>query len=348
MLETISNHLPRAGEFQENAGVELLFLAPQPIPTGVAPFSVYSLHRAANDVYLDYGINALGFEFVARCYIGSLMLPIVLAAVIGLGTGIADYLLNGSSIFEIFSMFLFENWVLWGITAFFGAIFTYFFITAARQLNSQPPVRFNRQRREVFYVAKKGGLPRIVPWEEIIACVSCEQGETEQGIENHFALKIGLQDAHDGSLEWFTVPAENPQSAVSEWEAIRVYMEEGSAALPVPFTAGMPDLDTVAFFHACRRNYRERHWYIRYVLGFLLIQFCSGWTLPNHIAEWVERLPRTGFPKAVREWSKPLPPEQWAKPSAELLEESKVVRRSFRKGVDLFQYFKERRTEPRR
>ncbi|RRV06362.1 hypothetical protein EGJ27_14960 [Pseudomonas sp. v388] len=229
-----------------------------------------------------------------------------------------------------------------------GSYYTYSLLKAIYIISKLAPVRFNRQRREVAYMVKRGDTPRIVPWEDVIACVSTSTTITEYGTQNSFALKIGLHAGLEDRLLWLQVPSPTLESAVSEWEAIRVYMEEGPTALPVPFMAGMPEEGTVAYFHACRRNYRERHSYIRYVCGFLLIQFCSGWTLPNHIAEWVERLPRTGFPKAVREWSKPLPPEQWAKPSAELLEESKVVRRSFRKGVDLFQYFKERRTEPPR
>ena len=126
--------------------------------------------------------------------------------------------------------------------------------------------------------------------------------------------------------------------AVSEWEAIRVYMEEGPSALPQSISEEHEE-GTVAFFYFCRRVYRENYSYPHYFFGFLMIQFFSGWTLPCHIAAWVERLPKTSFPKSVIEWSKPLPPAQWQKPSEELIEQSKAVRKSLRKGKSLFDHF---------
>jgi hypothetical protein len=98
---------------------------------------------------------------------------------------------------------------------------------------------------------------------------------------------------------------------------------------------------TVAYFYMCREMYRDEHCYLRYLFGFIVIQFCSGWTLPCYIAAWVERLPKTSFPKSVLDWSKPLPPEQWKKPSAELIEQSKAVRKSLRQGKSLFEHFRE-------
>ena len=232
------------------------------------------------------------------------------------------------------------NWFIYGYFSFLIGIYAYCFFQAIYQLILYPPIRFNRQRREVAYVAKRGEPPRIIPWEEVIACVSSGTVATDYGVQNRFALMIGLRDASDGQVVWLTVPSATLGLAVSEWEAIRVYMEEGPAALPVPFMAGMPDEGTVAFFHACRRDYRERHWYVRYLFGFLLIQFCSGWTLPCLISEWVERLPKASFPKTVRDWSKPLPRDQWQAPSAELLEESEAVRHSFRQGKTLFDHLR--------
>ncbi|MNG41731.1 hypothetical protein D3C85_1387560 [compost metagenome] len=46
------------------------------------------------------------------------------------------------------------------------------------------------------------------------------------------------------------------------------------------------------------------------------------------------------FPKGVREWSRPLPVDQHAVPSEALLKESDEVRKAFRRGQNLLDYFK--------
>ncbi|WP_244654059.1 hypothetical protein [Pseudomonas syringae] len=215
----------------------------------------------------------------------------------------------------------------------------YCFIHAVYPHSTIPPTRFNRQRREVAYVAKRGEPPRFIPWEDVIACVSSSMVATEYGTQQKFALMIGLRDASDGQVVWLTVPSYTLGMAVGEWEAIRAYMEEGPSALPLPMMGENMEEGTVEFFHMCRKGYRYDHWYIRYLFGFLFIQFCSGWTLPCRIAAWVERLPKKAFPKTVLDWSKPLPPEQWQHPSDELIEQSKAVRKTLRKGLTVFDHF---------
>ena len=52
--------------------------------------------------------------------------------------------------------------------------------------------------------------------------------------------------------------------------------------------------------------------------------------LPNHLVEWeIKRIAKVGrraLPAGMREWSEPLPPDQWAKPSAESMRLSANVK----------------------
>ena len=54
------------------------------------------------------------------------------------------------------------------------------------------------------------------------------------------------------------------------------------------------------------------------------------WTIPNHLTEWeirrLQQLAPQALPEVMRQWSEPLPKEQWAKPSEELLRLSDQVR----------------------
>ncbi len=330
---------PRAGDMRQENYLETFYVAPLPIPTGAADSSSRNLQKLCNAAYMDFAPGTSAIEFGVRAGIGSIMAIFIFLALCFTGLGIYEFITYGrpplSTLIDLFS----PNWFVWGFFSFLIATFLFFYSKAIYLLTSRPPIRFNRQRREVAYVAKRGQPPRFVPWEEVIACVSTSKVVTQYGSHNSFSLMIGLRDSASGDVVWITVPTASLMLAVSEWEAIRSYMEEGLSALPPPMSEKYEE-GTVGYFQLCRQAYRENHWYVTYLFGFVLIQFCSGWTLPCHIAAWVERLPKTSFPKSVLDWSKPLPPEQWQKPSAELIEQSKAVRKSLRQGKSLFEHFK--------
>ena len=341
----INNHErpPHAGDFEGSGGTEVFYLAPLPLPTGSTAISSQRFHSRIHGAYLDFMMGSATWEFGVRVGIGSIMVVAIMLFGTALGLGIYGYIDHGMSPFRIVILFALPNWYTWGIFSCLIIIYGFTFFKAIFRYISLAPIRFNRQRREVAYVPKRGQLPRFAPWEEIIACVTTGKVITQYGTHNSFSLMIGLRDADSGDALWLTVPTGSLMLAVSEWEAIRVYMEEGPSALPQPMSEEHKE-GTVAYFHFCRRVYRENHSYVRYLFGFMLIQFCSGWTLPCHIAAWVERLPKTSFPRSVIEWSKPLPPEQWQKPSEELIEQSKAVRKSLRKGKSLFDHFRQDET----
>ncbi len=339
MPENKYDRLPQAGDTENESGTEVFYLAPRPVPTGVAAFSSRSLHQYANDNYLDFGLSSATVEFAVRCSIGSVMSVLIIWMTIGFGLSIDGHFRFGNSIFDFFVKLVLLNPFIWIFAGGLALMYICFFVHAIYPISTIPPTRFNRQRREVAYVAKRGEPPRFIPWENVIACVSSSMVATEYGTQQKFALMIGLRDASDGQVVWLTVPSYTLGMAVGEWEAIRAYMEEGPSALPSPMMGENMEEGTVEFFHMCRKGYRYDHWYIRYLFGFLLIQFCSGWTLPCRIAAWVERLPKKAFPKAVLDWSKPLPPEQWQHPSDELIEQSKAVRKTLRKGLTVFDHF---------
>ncbi|MEH6367042.1 MAG: hypothetical protein V7764_12290, partial [Pseudomonas marincola] len=213
-------------------------------------------------------------------------------------------------------------------------------LVSIRKLGSVPPVRFNRERRAVAYVAKRGQRARFVPWEEVIACVSVGETITEYAVIPRFLLKIGLRDASRGDVLWVSVAASSVAQAMSEWEAIRTYMEQGPAALLRPLPEDQQiELGSVEYFYSCRDDYRKYHSWLKYFFGFVVIQFCSGWTIPCYLSNLINKLPRTGFPKDVIEWSKPLPCEQHAKPSAELLAQSALANKTYAEGKTFLQYF---------
>ena len=332
------NRLPHAGDFEIESGTEAFYLAPRPLPTGVAAFSGHRMHREFNDVFLDFSHSVSGLEFAVRATVGSHAFLIIIFFIV---SGVAAWgRRHKEDFFEGWWTF-FTTWPIWVIVGCFVLISFYFLYKSIHQITSIPPVRFNRQRREVAYVRQKGESPLIVPWEEVIACVTAGTVVNQYAVMHNYSLMIGLRDSRSGEVVWLTLNVGHLSLAVSEWEALRVYMEEGPLALPEPLLMDEEFQEgTVAYFHMCRGVYREMHSWPVYAFGFLTIQFCSGWTLPCRFSEWIYTRPKAAFPDAIREWSKPLPAEQHAKPSAELLQQSAELRQALDKGLSLFDYYK--------
>ena len=345
MSDSKYNRLPHAGDFEVENSTEAFYLAPKPLPTGAAAFSGQRLHREVNDVFLDFAHGVSGLEFSVRASLGSIM-----------GMAIFFTLLNlfaaGTSFYYGWPFWsnLIENlknpilWVFMVVLIIMAAVPLY---KTIHQITSVPPVRFNRQRREVAYVRQKGEPPLIVPWEEVIACVTAGTVVNPYAVMHRYSLMIGLRDSTRGEVVWLTLNVGHLSLAVSEWEALRVYMEEGPLALPTPLLMDEEFQEgTVAYFHMCRGVYREMHSWPVYAFGFLTIQFCSGWTLPCRFSEWIYTRPKAAFPDSIREWSNPLPAEQHAQPSAELLQQSAELRHALSEGQSLFDYYKVKFSEP--
>ncbi|WP_439886664.1 DUF6708 domain-containing protein [Pseudomonas sp. MBLB4123] len=336
MPESQYERLPQAGDIDRQTGLEILYLAPRPLPTGQAPLSAQQMHREVNDSYLDFAQGGGRIEFGVRVILGTFTLLVLFWL---FTTGLmawSDWKYWGKPFFLTWSSFFFGSWagvILFGIFfAIYGGVFVY----AVHQEVQHPPIRFNRQRREVCYIPAKG-KPAYIPWEELIACASVEQTITQFAVNTHFALRLGFRDTLAGQMYWLNVPSASLMFAVSEWEALRVYMEQGPSALPAP---PPPEYEegSLAYFRVACEVYREQFGFIRY-RGWWLLQVLTGWTLPCHVGEWFSRLPKAGFPKEVREWSKSLPPEQWAKPSTELLAQSADIQAAYARGQDFMQYF---------
>ena len=340
MEESKYDRLPHAGDFEKKSGVEFLYLSPKPLPTGVGGGSGKRMHRLINNVFLDFGPGVGGLEFSIRASIGLVMNLVITFLLIGLGLGVDEYVESGKPFYGVIINLVLPNYYIWGILIFFVVIAGIPLTKNILGIINDPPVRFNRQRREVAYVPKKGEPPLIVPWEEVIACVTVGSVVTEYAVMPSASLMIGLRDSSSGAVAWLTIPTGHLSLAVSEWEALRVYMEEGPEAVPVTLLTDEEFQEgTVAYFHMCREVYREMHAWPVYAFGFLTIQFCSGWTLPCRLAQWVSNQPKAAFPDSIVEWSKPIPAEQHAQPSPELLQQSAEVREAFSQGLSLLEFY---------
>ena len=336
--EPAASSSKHSGDVEYFPSGRLTYLAPLPLPTGAQPYCPYI--SGYNDTYFDFGGGepnvfsyqfSLGLPFSCACLI-AFGFPLLIGF-FGLTMGISiDDILD--SIKGVFA----EAWrlALWGNLFVLGMGFC-IWLYHHKLFTKVIPTRFNRQRREVCFMPKDATEPLFVPWESLSAWVIEAQGATQYGVTRQYGMGMGFE--HEGELVSLEFQCGGLQLAIANWEAVRQYMEyeiSDMKAIQDPLELQGPDDPPHEGLHTFRNARARLHRRIRekevgWVYGFFwyLYHVMTLWTLPNRLVEWeIKRIAKVGrreLPAAMREWSEPLPPAQWAKPSRELLSLSAKV-----------------------
>ncbi|MDR9861344.1 DUF6708 domain-containing protein [Pseudomonas baetica] len=355
----IRNQRPRTGEIRTSGTDEILFLSPLPVYTGQTQSSRRNFPEM-NDTFLELGGSNWGMVEQAKILAAGIWILLILAfiapALIVL-YGMLAYPQNFPTPLKDLSMFVqaFSGYALYGILPLSAYIYGMF--SGVFKAAKTYPVRFNRQRREVCYVESKTQRVLIVPWESVVAWVSNTQGVTSYGATRQYTFGMGLEDDEQDKVQFLLLPQPSDAHALGMWTSIRNYMEDGQLVdVPNPMLKALGLIPTgdrlkpyegLHTFDIEREDARAmgsldeggdeltpeqrehygyskksywplRRWYVWRVLSF--------WKMPYILAEWAHRKGRPTLPEQVQKWSQPLPPEQWAKPSAALVKANQMVK----------------------
>ncbi|RON88526.1 hypothetical protein [Pseudomonas fluorescens] len=329
----------KAGDIETFPSGKTTYLAPLPLPTPMPPYGPHI--GELNDVYMDFGLGSpqvfswqvvLGGPFSVSFTVVFLF-PLItgfLGVIFGYGQEFIWDSMVG--IFEVAC----ENILFTGPLMLLICLGVWHHNHKKRA--SIIPTRFNRQRREVCFMPEGETEPVFVPWESLSAWIIEAQGATQYGIHRQYGMGIGFY--HGETLTSLEFPCAALPLAISHWEAIRGYME-----YEVNDLKSIQDLQDLQgpddpphegqhTFHNARARMHQQirdgsrtrlsgfFWYLYHVMTL--------WTIPNRLVEWevrrLERIGKQALPEAMRQWSEPLPEDQWAKPSEELLRLSEQVR----------------------
>lgn len=324
-----------AGDVQAIPGGRITYLAPLPLSTGQPPLDMSKAVSELNDTWLDVGggwpsvsiwqlIISTWFGFVLLCLVGFPLISLLL-----LPFDIVKNLYSG----------FFWIGMAGGLVPLLIMYLGYY--SGINRLKNSIPVRFNRQRREVCFTLTDTQETVYVPWESLMAWVVEARGATQYGVQQQYGMGVGYAHPETGQwlkLEYMTAGL---PLAISNWEAIRAYMEYEVHSLHeiqdphLPRGKDDPPWEGVHTLRNARRRMRERRakgevgpiftlfWYAYHVIEL--------WNLPGYLTEWEAKRLMKSRPKLrpaeVEEWSKPLPEEQWSKPSETLVRLSNEVRR---------------------
>ncbi|EKO3918851.1 hypothetical protein GI293_004061 [Vibrio fluvialis] len=269
-----------------------------------------------------------------------------IGAYIGLGglSGIyegafKDVLINGEwqQDFQMFYFCLSLSYVISPFIIMF-VINCLIMFSAKVTLSQTLPCRFHRQRREVLFSRwneeSKTIETRIVPWEKVCAMVGQSSTVTAGGVMSSASLMIAANDEETYGEFWsaLQIGAIDKFHAASTWEMIRTFMDEGADRIcdPAPLT-----LDGIIEEHCLAHGIKKedfsnatRFWW--YINGTML-----GIWRTNYEMSKVKQ--RSDWFADVVAWSKPLPKEQWQKPSRALdYVNDMLARHEYAQGQTIF------------
>ena len=365
----VRSQRPRAGELRVKGLNETLFLAPLPVYTGQAQVSRRNF-SAMNETFLELGGSNRGMVEQGKILATGIWMALCTAFVVPVLICLWLVAFSPPEIdrkfFDIVgdAVQVFATGSLLFILPI-GA-FIYGMLSNVRTLAKSYPVRFNRQRREVCYIDDTTHRVLIVPWESVVAWVARSQGVTSYGAMRDYTFGMGLEDEERDTVQFILSAQPSDAHALGMWTSIRNYMEDGElvdtpnpmlAALGITLTEDelkpyeglhtfeIERLDARAlgrlddggghltaeerkrWGYSKRSPWPLRWWYVRRVIVF--------WKMPYLIAEWAHRKGRPTLPESVQAWSQPLPPEQWAQPSAALQKANALVKTAMdKKGAN--------------
>ncbi|MCO8169998.1 hypothetical protein NJC40_19725 [Pseudomonas sp. 21LCFQ02] len=291
---------PEAGTCKKTVFRRSDYLAPLPIPTGQKPGDSLGIIWRKNDTYMDIG----SFTLSATIRLAWFQLLLFL------GMGSLLKYLNIDT-----------YWMIWA-AGLVGLCIALYFIAPALRRPSPNPVRFNRHRREACVVRENGDY-WFVPWEQVVAVATQASSMSQGGKVTQGMLYIGLNNPltvkkdNQNYLLGFYCGGGEPAMAL--WECIRTYMEVGPDAVVSIGTSRFTRTKGIfaSYLNDLKEAAKRKGWF----LTLLWDGFFGLFVFNVLLADYLERkklypLPDLDHPDII-EWSKPLPPEQWARASAE-------------------------------
>nr|WP_315446762.1 DUF6708 domain-containing protein [uncultured Pseudomonas sp.] len=297
---------PPAGTTEKRMFSRNDYLAPLPIPTGRKPSDVLNIIWRKNEVFLDIGNYSIG-SAVMVLWPGVMLFLAMAYGFRNIAPDLSVFtLIGGGIIIGIPALFL--------IQGLFREV--------------PLPIRFNRQRREVC-VPRDNGEYWIVPWETVTAAATQQSSVSQAGKATMGLLVIGFENTDPHATEdnkHFSLGFNcgGGTTAMALWECMRSYMEIGPEAAP-DAAALNSGANLRYYIDYMKDKAKERGWFLTLLWEGVVGVFIFNAPLATYLQRKKLYPPPDLLYPDIIEWSKPIPPEQWAKRSPEL--EDAIVKR---------------------
>ncbi|VVQ25269.1 hypothetical protein PS925_05712 [Pseudomonas fluorescens] len=297
---------PPAGTTEKRIFSRNDYLAPLPIPTGRKPSDVLNIIWRKNEVFLDIGNYSIG-SAVMVLWPGVMLFSAMAFGFRNIAPDLSVFtLIGGGIIIGIPALFL--------IQGLFREV--------------PLPIRFNRQRREVC-VPRNNGEYWVVPWETVTAAATQQSSVSQAGKATMGLLVIGFENPDPHATEdnkYFSLGFNcgGGTTAMALWECMRSYMEIGPEAAP-DAAALNSGANLRYYIDYMKDKAKERGWFLTLLWEGVFGVFIFNAPLATYLQRKKLYPPPDLLYPDIIEWSKPIPPEQWAERSPEL--EEAIVKR---------------------
>jgi hypothetical protein len=171
-------------------------------------------------------------------------------------------------------------------------------------------------------VPREDGEYWIVPWESVTAAATQQSSVSQAGKATMGLLIIGFENPDpqakdDNKHFWFGFNCGGGTTAMALWECVRSYMEIGPEAAPEA-AALNSGANLRYYIDYMNDKAKERGWFLTLLWEGVFGVFIFNAPLATYLQR--KKLyppPDLPYPEII-EWSRPLPPEQWATRSPEL------------------------------
>ncbi|WP_345858665.1 hypothetical protein [Shewanella algae] len=345
---------PYAGELRPFPLGEALFFSPKPLPSAMDSSALGPSGEVLeiNDVYMDIGGTSHGTAFQVQLLAGFISFFLFVQMATSLLIARRDYIINDgqASLWHYFVESVIEGLPFTIIAASVAlCLGGYAIISTSLKAARQRPLRFNRQRREVCYYPEGSKQPQFIPWEEVVSWVAMHKGATGTNVMTN--VTFGMALPHGDNYWVLTRPVATVASAQLSWETMRCYMDEA----PEYWASAAQPEDRRSFdehrkllhehFKIGPKNLFWMEWglhstsYAGMVWFYLANVFCL-WKFPYWVSEWSQNLATFKPTEALEAWSQPLPENEWAQPSAELVRLKAEITAHYQAGGSLGDFVK--------
>ena len=226
----------------------------------------------------------------------------------------AAYLTFGILITILIAIFT-SSWIFLGIMLIAFLPSVYYQIIWYYKKPVPIPLRFNRERREVFIPQQEDGSYWLVPWETVIAVVQETHSYGQTGKIGMAFLTLGFpypeNTPNENRIFKFSVACGSEKNCEAQWECIRTFMEGDPNLVSNGILADLNEPLTKFL----KEQFKEKGFGVGLWELTKIIIFGACWSIPLERKK-MAKLP--SIPPEIEEWSKPIPEEQWAKRSPEL------------------------------
>ncbi|WP_299004809.1 DUF6708 domain-containing protein [uncultured Shewanella sp.] len=380
------NTRPSAGDVKNQGTSQSLFISPLPLPTGAEAADHNGSFIEVNEAYLDVGSSNHGkaFQVQAAVFIMTLIMivNICLLSLIfykeisrpiqpmseldarferklfGSSASDLNITLTREPSQVLITLLSKEGAGIFATWLLLAGLCIYSIVDTTLKKARQRPLRFHRQRREVCFFNEGSDRPIICPWEDVVAWVSTSTGTNGANVMQTHTFGMAFEDKAADKYWFFTQGVPMPSMGLTQWEAIRAYMESGIEALPDYVVKRIGEYEGLHSFKANRERqyysfaHSPKFWfkvrmldfsesYLGMGLNFIWNVMC-WWKFPYWVAEWDHKYSMKAMPSTIDDWSKPLPESEWAKPSALSVKHTKALTQYLSEGGEFMDYCKER------